>query len=224
MKTNIFVLILICSFLSSCTVYYFSEPQPVDSKNTYKIPKKFRGSWHLNNEDDNKDSLSIGKNFYHRTTESLHKESKQVLEKDSNTYFINNEIYHNENGKLEGGFSYEIQDDSVIISVVKNELIEFGKKAFLRKIDYGYILNINHEEMTDWWEIKFIDIRSKESFVIRELSEKDLENEKDYMTLHSDFEKYIIAKWSREKMKNFIDIGGFSDTTLILKYKEKLSE
>jgi len=45
--------------LSSCARYFFSEPQPVDAKNLYVFPKKFRGSWVMD-----RDTLIIGKDFY----------------------------------------------------------------------------------------------------------------------------------------------------------------
>ena len=227
MKINIGIkLIIICLAFSSCTKYYFSNPQPIDSKNMYSIPKKYVGSWQLaTNTVDNVsslDSLVIGKNYYKYITKSKLKESKSVMELDSNIYFLNDKIYTNMDGSLEGGYNYVIKDDTVIIDAIDIELIEFGENAFIRKFNYGYILNIKHKKMNDWWHIKFIDTRNKEGIVIRELAEEDLEKINNLDILHEDFSNYLNANWSKVEIEDLINNGGFSDTTLFLKYDEKI--
>lgn len=222
------LILAICASFSSCTVYYFSEPQPIDTKNIYKVPKKLTGSWYINS--DNKkggnevDSLVIGETFYSRITKSMVKEPKDTIDLDSNIYCINNKIYSNKTGKLEGGFNYQVIGDSIAIDVVENETVELGKKAFLRKIEHGYILNLNHKNMNDWWEIRYIDTRNKESIIIRELGADDLKQNNNHQILHDDFDNYIVAQWSREQIQEFINNGGFSDTTLVLKQSEKLKD
>lgn len=220
------LLILISLVLSSCTDFYFSKPQPIGVDNTYSVPDKYIGLWRLESSDSDRessiDSIFITKNYYKRISRSETKESKSVMESDSNIYFLNNKVYTKESGDLEGGYHYIIKDDTVIVDVVDIELIEFGENAFLRKIDYGYILNLKHEKMEDWWNIKFIDTRSKEGIIIKNLRKEDLAKNKDYKILHDDFDNYLIANWSKEYVQGFINKGGFSDTTMFLKYNERI--
>jgi hypothetical protein len=42
---EILALLFFCMTLSSCSNYYFSSPQPVDSENMYQFPKQFRGTY-----------------------------------------------------------------------------------------------------------------------------------------------------------------------------------
>jgi hypothetical protein len=185
-RSQICCVYILCLFLSSCTNYYFSEPQPVNSTNSYTIPKKFRGSWNISDNDQTEsiDSLIIGKYFYKQIKRLATKESKSELNKDSTVYFIDNKLYYYENSKLKGGYTYHVLGDSVVVDVVDSEIIEFGEKAFLRKFDYGYILNLKHEEMDNWWEICFIDIRTKDRLLIRKLTDKDIESDKEHQILH----------------------------------------
>ncbi|NNJ56549.1 MAG: hypothetical protein HKP14_10465 [Bacteroidia bacterium] len=143
------------------------------------------------------------------------------MESDSTILFLKNKVYTISNGDLDGGYEYRIQNDSVIYNVLEIDLVELGQNAFLRKFSYGYILNIKHGRMNDWWHVKFIDTRNKSGVVIRDLSKKDLIKNKKFKILHEDYTNYLIAEWSKEEMKAFINNGGFSDTTLFLKYEEK---
>jgi len=227
MKVKIgIILIFISLTFSSCSDFYFSSPQPIDSKNNYSVPAKYTGSWRLEEtrfkKSSSVDSLIIGKKYYKRISRSTVKESKSDMELDSNIYFLNNKVYSNESGSLEGGYNYIIKNDTVIMDVLEIELIEYGENAFLRKFNYGYILNLKHKKMNGWWNIKFIDTRNKEGIVIRQLTREDLEKNKHHEILHEDFSKYLIANWTQGDIEEFIDNGGFSDTTMFLKYDEKI--
>jgi len=219
-----YLFLLLSVVLVSCKIYYFNEPQPVDSKNIYKVPKKIIGFWEIKDPDEVFGSINIGKDFYHRITETQEKITKSEFDLDSNTYIIDNKFYFKEDGSLKGGFNYRLNNDTINIDVVENELVEFGKKAFLRKIDYGYILNITHEHMFNWWEIKFVDTRDKEKLVIYGIDEKDIQNFPTHQLLSKEFNEYIIAKWSHKQVIEFIDKGGFSSTLLELEYAEKIKK
>jgi len=212
--------LIICIMLSSCNNYYFNTPQPVDSKNTYTTPNKSRGTWYT---DDNKlNTLTIGKDFYTTIEKNQWKESKTKLELDTNTYFIGNKIYYSEDSKLKGEYDYVIKDDSVIVESIEIKRVELGQNAFLRKFDYGYILNLKHKEMNNWWNIRFIDTRNKEGVIIREIDNEDLNKNDNYTILHEEFDEYLIANWTKHDFQNFIDNGGFSDTLFFFKYTEKI--
>ena len=216
------ILLILCSTLISCDSYYFNKPQPIDSKDIYKLPKKLTGTWIIEkNDSGGLDSLIIGKDYFQRI---MHFTIEDDINTDSNTYIIGNEIYNRENGNLEGGYPITYKDDStIVITCIENELVEFGRKAFLRKIKYGYILNIKHDKMDNWWEIRFVDTREKRRTIIRGLNTKDMVLNKNHSVLHEDLNKYILASWTKDDIKQFIDKGGFSDTLLILEFSEKLN-
>jgi len=224
MRIKIYSLIAICLILASCSEYYFSEPQPVNSKNILKVPKMHRGTWNIgdNNSSDHTESLTIGESYYKLVDNYRAKESLAVLEQDSSTYLIGNKVYVKEDGELEGSYDYTIEGDSIIVYVNEFEIVEFGEKAFLRKIDYGYILNLQHEKMKDWWEIMFIDTRNPDGVSIRTLKREDLEKDDNHRILHEDFSDYIVAQWTIEQIQKFIDDGGFSDTSMVLSNNEKV--
>ena len=216
-----YLFLLLPFILVSCETYYFNEPQPIDSKNIYKTPKKFIGFWDIKDPDEVVGSINIGENFYHLVTKGKETMAKSKFDSDTNTYIIDDKIYFKEDGSLKGGFNYSLNNDTIIINTIENELVEYGQKAFLRKIDYGYILNTNHEHMLDWWEIKFIDVRDKEKIVIRGIDENDVQKFPTHKPLNKQFKEYIKAKWSANEMIEFIDRGGFSSTLLELRYDEK---
>ena len=144
------------------------------------------------------------------------------MELDSNFYFLNNKVYSKEIGSVEGGYNYVIKNDTIIIDVIDIELIEYGENAFLRKFNYGYILNLKHKTMNNWWNIIFIDTRNKEGIIIRDLKGEDLEKNINCEILHEDFSNYLIANWAKGDIENIIDNGGFSDTIMFLKYDKKI--
>lgn len=223
-KMKVYCLIAICLTFVSCSDYYFSEPQPVDSANTLKVPKKYRGTWNIgdNNSNEHAESLIIGESYYKLVDHYRAKESMANLELDSSIFFIDNKVYVTEDGELEGGYDYTIEGDSIIVDVKEIEIVEFGEKAFLRKIDYGYILNLQHEKMKDWWKIMFVDTRNPDRVLIRALTSEDLEKEERHRILHEDFSEYIVAQWSIEQIQKLIDNGGFSDTSVVLSEDNKV--
>jgi len=225
MNINTLIGLFILTLLSSCNNYYFNAPQPEDSKNSYTIPNKYRGTWYLDKNKSTK--LTIGKDFYRTTEREQMIKSKAKMDLDPKTYFIGNKIYYSEGDKYEsrellGGFNYVLKGDSVIVEFTEINHIEFGQNAFLRKFEYGYILNSKHAKMNDWWNLLFIDTRNKKGMTVLRLDREDLNKIENYEMLHEDFSNYFIAKWTKKNLQYFIDNGGFSDMICFLKYKEKI--
>lgn len=221
MKT--FFSLLLCVTLFSCAEYYVSEPQPVDGKNITKIPNKLRGTWVIDQKDDlGRDSIIIGKSYYKKFSIGDMIIGKEELARDTSTYYIGEKIYNSTDEGLEGGYTYRMEGDSMIINTVDLDLVDLGEGAFLRKVDNGYILNEQNDKMYDWWSVRFIDTRSEKGILVRGLRAKDLQLSSKTKPLHEDFEHYIIASWTRQEMDEFIRKGGFSDTLIILKNKDKL--
>jgi hypothetical protein len=128
--TVAFISILFCQAFSSCTDYYISSPQPIDSKNIYTLPKKYTGTWRLNELKGGGpfvfDSLIIRKDYYKRISRTEMIVPTNEIEMDSNIYFLNGKVYSSESGSLEGGYNYITINDSVVIDVLDIKLIEFG--------------------------------------------------------------------------------------------------
>lgn len=220
MRLNTLNLILICILLGSCDNYYFNNPQPVNTKNTYTVPGKYRGIWQA--DKDGSTTITIGKDFYYITEKGQEMESKAEIDADSDLYFLKNKIYYTEDGHLKGGYNYETKGDSVLIEILETNRVDFGQNAFLRKFEYGYILNERHPDMDDWWRIYFVDTRVKNEIAIRDINKKDLEKRDNYSILHEDFSDYLIADWTKDDIQKFIDEGGFTDTIYHLKHRRKL--
>ncbi|MFK7756557.1 MAG: hypothetical protein AB8B53_06465 [Flavobacteriales bacterium] len=226
MRTSIVITIISISFiLSSCAESYFSEPQPLDVKNITKLPKKYTGVWLLGDSSSRslltKDSLIVSERFYKMFNKFQFKESIQKIESDSNSFLIEDKLYVIEDGNLKGGFDYEIKSDSIIADVEEVTLVEFGETTFLRKIDQGYILNLEVEASPGWWKLKFIDTRRKDGIVIRELG-KEEQSKPHSKPLSEELNNYFVSGWSKAAMEKYIDSGGFADTLIYLKFNERI--
>ena len=224
--TRTLLTLIVVLFLTSCTEFYFNTPQPADQSNIYLTPTQIRGAWLFAEPGDSlqmeMDSLYVGEDFYHYISRGIIKESKSLLEQDTMVFIIGDQLYYKEDELLNGAFDFWYEKDSVAIHVEDHEINQFGKKAFLRAIEYGYILNLQHESMIDWWQLKFIDLRNPDRAVICNIAENNKAIFPDHTILSSDFPYYLNASWSKSAFKNFIDLGGFSDTLLVLEYNERL--
>ena len=168
------------------------------------------------------DSLFIGKDYYHFVSRGIIKESMESMKNDTLIYFIDDLIYYKEDNLLQGGYSYTQEGDSSVIFTEDHDIVQFGKEAFVRYIDYGYILNIQHESMIDWWQLRFIDLRNPEMAVICELSKQDENLLPPHEILSEEFPNYLRGSWTKSDIKELLDKGGFSDTLLVLEYEEQL--
>lgn len=227
MKTKYLFLILSIG-CTSCTDYYFDHPLPIDAKNRYTVPKKMTGAWYIVKKGDvdfhDFDSIYIGKNYYHYISRNTSKISLDEIREDSTAFFNNERIYVIDNDKITGEYDYTTAGDSLVTYELDENLVELGQKVFLRKIEYGYILNQQEDENLDWWTIQFIDTQNKDRIIVRRMGKNDDELFHAYKLLNKDLPHYFQVKWTSDDILKFIDNGGFSDTILVLKYNEKLKK
>ncbi len=221
MKTKHFIFIFICSSIFSliaCDPIYFTNPQPFDAKNIYEFPKEYRGLWVVEG-----DSTIIGENYF------ILKEYKQTIgiakkEIDtSSTYILkNNKIYIKKKYadiNLSEGFSYKLQNDSVLFNSRDIYKVSLSYDTFLRKVDEYYILNTSNT--STWWNLYLIKKTTKNILEVYVLAEDDLQNTKKDAIFISDEGIFLNTKWCKNDLLKFIKNGGFSKKILDLDLKEK---
>lgn len=156
--------IICCTFFSSCEIYNFSRPQPIDKENIYEFPESFRGKWFSKNDGE---SLSIYKDRVRYLSGEY--EEKIITSAwpriDSNGFFtgppfwgrslytinydsLKRPIDTVSNYLLRGGYIYEISYDSSInngkpyhrigdtiyVAHSDSTWLDLGQNAFLRKL------------------------------------------------------------------------------------------
>lgn len=213
MENKLLYLILLGSIFFSCSTFYFTSPQPIDSKNLYEFPSQYRGTWV-----EGKDSMIVGKTFFRNiknSERSIYKPeadtSSLLLMHDNKIYFIDssNQI------KLTGGFPYKVEGDSLFYIDHEVTEINLGPKAFLRKVEDKYILNIERESL--WWELYLIQKNTDGSFMAKYLNKSDLEKIKNKKLLFStEYDHYLEANWTVKELNAYIVKGIFSDTVIHL--------
>lgn len=217
------LLFVICALgLTSCTEYYFDHALPVDGKDITKIPRKYHGVW-LSPESDsiNFVTVELGKDYFHRIVQS--EETKAKSDLDSNTVILDGLLYVNDQGTLNGGYTFVDLGDSLRILTVQHDYTKLGKTTVLRKVEQGYLLNRVDADMK-WWIVRYIDTREKDKLTIRSISGIDSMKFAAHQSLdnNSTTANYIKANWTTEDMEHFINRGGFSDTILKLHYKGRI--
>ena len=225
---RIFRLFLLCLplFVGSCTIYYVDQPQPVGSKNIYKLPNKLTGSWHVKGEEDKAevdwDSLSITKTYYHYVSREMYKDALSEVVVDTTVFIVDDKVYVKEDGELVAEYAFTTDGDSLSILLEDHDVVDFGPRAFLREIDYGFILNTQHEHLSNWWELKFVDTRDPDRLVVWSIGDGDIKLLPPYEVLHSELSEYMHAAWTSADVQDFIDKGGFSNLLVTLVYNEQL--
>lgn len=213
MKNNLFYLILLCSTLISCSTFYFTTPQPVDSKNIYEFPSLFRGTWV-----EGQDTMIVGKTFFRNIKN--HPKSIYKAEADTTSFilFNDNKIYFIDSTsqiKLTGGFPYSIIGDSLFYVDREVTEINLGAKAFLRKVEDKYILNVERD--SHWWELYLILKNTDGSYMAKYLNKNDLDKMNNKKLLFStEYDYYLEANWKTKELNAYINKGVFSDTVIQL--------
>ncbi len=213
------LLVLLMAMLSSCNSVYFTEPQPVNSKNIYEFPAKYLGIWM-----EGEDTIMISKNVYRSVSYRDETLLKSEADTSSKHILANGKIYFiqkDDRVKLIGGYPYILSNDTIIYK--NREVIEvfLGGNTFLRKVSSRYLLNIKSDEL--WWELVLIE-KSKEGNVIgRRLANEDMEVFGDkHLIWKGDNMSYYDLKWEEKDLTEIIKTGSFSDTIINLSPDSKI--
>jgi len=202
----------------ACDQVYFSTSQPIDSKNIYSFPKKFRGVW---TEDG--DSVVIGKDYFMNIDYNDKKVAKTEVDTSASYVLRGDKIYQIDDGqelKVTGGFSFVLKNDT--ISYQEREVFEiaFGKTAFLRRVGDSYIINMKHKN--EWWEIGLIEYTSDNRVLVRYINFDDLDSIPNITSVYTTKnEKYLDVAWTQAELLKIINRGGFSDTLFNLEISKR---
>ncbi|MCP4120366.1 MAG: hypothetical protein GY751_01285 [Bacteroidetes bacterium] len=223
MKYKYLTVCLILSLLiTSCVSIYFNQPQPVETKNLKKAPKSIRGVWL-----DELDTTVIDKKTYYHVEWYLDTISKTTVDTTTSLEIRNNMIYDIEDDPLTG-YAFTDYGDRIIIKVPDRMEFTLSDSSILRMVSRSYY-SFNARKDMIWWEVFLVQKMEDGSINIRypssnELSilesmdageEKETQNSEDTF-LSSEFQKFWEADLTRQLMIEFIELGGFSDTVLVL--------
>jgi hypothetical protein len=233
------VLISLCLavFLYCCTTYNFSQPQPVDRKNIYTFPKKFRGIW--GSEITPKDSASaeseketysfvLNKHYlrFAQTREEniLLKNLKEIIydslqkKMDTITHYLLHDgyIYRvDASGLLDEPHAYHLENDTITIFENDTIYVDLGKNAFLRKLNKNfYVLNMRN----------FLVILEKEhkgTLTYLECGDKSPTLPSMFYAKHSENggSYYFNSRWTSAEMLQLIHQGYFDTSETLVKQK-----
>lgn len=210
---------LLVALLTSCNTIYFTEPQPVDSKNLYEFPSKLQGVWM-----DGEDTIMVGKTFY-RSISYIDKQLPASVADTSPEYILMNGkifIVHTDGPiRLSGGVPFQIRHDTLFYK--DREIVEvfLDGKTFLRKVGNRYLLNVKSDDL--WWELVLVE-KTREGIILgRRLSTDDMDKLPNVKPVFVDDDvRFYDLKWKEAEVADFIDKGCFSDTIIHLTPDSKI--
>lgn len=213
------LLVLLVAILTSCNTIYFTEPQPVDSKNIYEFPAKFQGVWM-----DGEDTIMVGKTFY-RSISYIDKQLPASVADTSQKHILKNgKIFTIQTDgpiRLSGGVPFQISRDTLFYK--DREIVEvfLDGNTYLRKVGNRYLLNVKSDEL--WWELVLIEKTHDGSVLGRRLSTDDMDKLPGVKPVFVDEDvRFYDLKWKEAELADFIDKGCFSDTIINLTPDSKI--
>lgn len=212
-KKPVYLSLLLLLMLCSCNNVFFTEPQPVDSKNSYEFPVKYQGTWIEDN-----DTIFINKYAYRSVSYQKEALPKAIADTSSKYVMVRGRIYFiqkEEQIKLIGGFPYQERNDTIFY--IKREVVDvsLGGNTFLRKVSDKHIFNTKSDDL--WWNIILIEKAKDGSILGRQLSDNDMETILKLKPIWSgDNVSYFDIRWSEDDIDKIINAGCFSDTIINL--------
>lgn len=210
---QIILILGIISLVLACENVYNSSPQPVDSKNIYSFPREFRGMWTCE-----RDTLIIAKDYSKYTQFVGFSVPKQDVDSSSSFVIKDDKIFiiNKHEMELRGGFPFKLENDTIYYQERNVVEVALGKKAFLRKVNKNYILNIKQE--SGWWEAILIKKDKEGNIITAGLDIQELQKYKNYKSIHTfkqdEYSRtdYIEATWTKKELLGMINKGVFSNT------------
>jgi len=190
----------------------FNEPQPTDTDNLSKFPKRLQGEY-LKLADNS--TLSIGDKLIQRTYDydfKIHINELDSAEQLSGDTIINLKTNEKTLIKREG--------DSLITHIhYVDTLFQLDYDNVVRKFKGYYFLNKRYGKTS--WEVKKIQL-TKGQLILSSISTKlDIENLKEITETATDTVSTYKFSPSKKQFKKFIKNGGFSDSETFVRLKKK---
>ena len=212
-------LAVFCFLFASCHTYYFTTPQPVDGRNIYKFPRKYRGQW-----SGEVDTIILSKNYYSYTSCQNVSIPKTEADTSATIKIIDSLVYvFDENIKpdLIGAYPYTIKNDTIFYQIQESLKIFFGPEAVLRKVANGYILS-NLTESKKWWTCSYISKKQNGDIVITSLNNDMMAKiPQNNFYYNSEYSHYLNVSWTKNEWNKLIAEGYFLDTLIVLN-KDKI--
>jgi len=226
-----YYLFLLLCMLSSCVSIYFTEPQPVDVKSRKNIPKKLRGTWI-----DKNDTTYVGKRTFRKVEWQVEIIAQSEVDADSNTQIKGDRIFKTDVEPLTG-YSFTRRNDSLVVNTSEEVKFELNKTAELRKISRDYWA-LNWARDSIWQEVFLVHKLADGTIQINKIKKPELklvEQMKQDTTLEiiigpydenklttSKYQKFWDISFTQKEMLQFIQLGGFSDTLMVLEPQFKI--
>jgi len=223
MRIKFFSALLIALLVSNCDQVHFNQAQPIGKKNITSVPNKLIGKWATS-----KDSITIGKNHFSRLEFAWIKVPKTEIDSNESLKIIGNKIYDYSEDSLVG-MPYVVQNDSFLV-YVKGDYTSFDfnthSEVFLRKLSKNNYI-VNNQLENGLYSVYHIKINKDKSIfcsyphknktdllktIIPDLSIRKDSNNKPHV-----WEVGLSAA----ELKQFIALGGFSDTVFYIHPENK---
>jgi len=211
-----------------CEPISFSSPQPNDSKNIEKFPRKMRGNWASKT-----DSVFISKRYFKQIPYYIETYSKTIFDTNPDIKIVGNKFYDLKEDSTEG-MRFVWKGDSISI-YSQGDITEYllDDSTFLRQIVKGKYTFNSHKKSGNW-TVYFVEINEDKSIVCRASngSEEDilisiLDNKNVRLPLEitdsNKVDSTIVwdVSLSSPELLRFIELGGFSDTVMMLYKQDK---
>ena len=124
----------------SCTIVYFDQPQPVNSRNLRRVPKAFHGQWVQASSADTSIITIDGNSF--RTSSVYHNMMHISSFENSKVYRLRDGLVYNLEENKTRGYPFRIMNDTVCFTEYSGEVITLSDSAMLRKGNGALVLNM----------------------------------------------------------------------------------
>ncbi len=199
--------------ISSCScqqIVTFTEPQPVNTKNLKKIPKRLQGEY-ISLSDNS--VLKIDDKYIKRIYDLSSKIHINNL--DSNLVRSGDSLL---NIKTNDKYFAKIEGDSLVCSL--NSIIilfELNDENILKKFKGYYFINTYYGENS--WKVRKMKLKKGELVISHIKTEEDINNLKEITETPDDTISNYKYSATKKQFKEFIKNDGFSSDEIFVKQK-----
>jgi hypothetical protein len=206
----ILTLIMITSLFACDPPVTFNEPQPVDTDNLFKFPKRLQGKY-LSLSDSS--FLVVNEKFIQRIYDF--DQMMHTNQLDSNSQLSGDTLINLVNNSKE---VVKRNGDSIITHVhYIDTLFQINYDNVVRKLKGYYFLNKRYDKES--WEVQKMKL-SKGKLMISSISDKnDIESLKTITESSEDTVAPYNFTASKKQFKEFLKNNGFSDSETFVKLK-----